>query len=310
MPGIGIISNPHSKLNRKNPQRHEYLTYIAGEEGHVAVTETLEDLSKVARDFKRRDIKILAINGGDGTVSQTLTAFINVYEQKQLPKIAILRGGTINVLAQNLGIKGTPEQVLYRLIEKHSVEKINDAIRLSTIIVNGQHGFLFGNGTAANFLELFYKNKTGPVGTLTLTTKVLLSKLFGHKLFDQIATSSPTYISVDGHEKPEFASISTLIASIPRMPLGFKLFPKTSRNANTVQLVSYTGDPRKNIFKALFDLFIRPTKPSDVKIDYSGKSFLVRNRKPTAYTLDGELFYPKCNAITIELGRELEFIIV
>lgn len=310
MPGIGIISNPHSKLNRKNPQRHEYLTYIAGEEGHVAVTQTLEDLAKVASDFKEHGIKILAINGGDGTISQTLTAFIKAYDGAPLPKIAILRGGTINVLAENLGIKGSPEQVLYRLIERHSINNLTVTRKISTICIEGQHGFLFGNGTTAGFLELFYKNKTGPLGSILLGVKIILSKIFGTKLYKKTVKAIETSAEVDDRTVEKHPAIATFIASIPRMPLGFNLFPKTYENSQTAQLVSYIGSAEKDIYKILFDFFIRPSKPSDVKISHCGRNFLVKCEDTNPYTLDGELFYPKTTEVNVQLGTELEFIIV
>src|SRR5690349_19758362 len=105
MPGIGIIANPHSKLNKQNPERHELLGYILGQQGQLRLTESLEHLSKVAAEFHQKKIDILAINGGDGTISRTLTAIVNEYKGDPLPPIALLRGGTMNVLAQNLGVK-------------------------------------------------------------------------------------------------------------------------------------------------------------------------------------------------------------
>ena len=59
-------------------------------------------LKRVAADFRQSKIEILAINGGDGTISKTLTAFINEYGDEPLPKIAILKGGTINVVERTL----------------------------------------------------------------------------------------------------------------------------------------------------------------------------------------------------------------
>ena len=120
MSGIGIITNPHSKLNKRNPARSALLGYILGEKGTLEVTNSLEDIGRVAREFKERRIGLLAINGGDGTICRTLTAFIKEYGTAPMPKVALLRGGTINVLANNLGIRGSPEQILYRLVEAHS----------------------------------------------------------------------------------------------------------------------------------------------------------------------------------------------
>src|SRR5438128_2499711 len=102
MSGIGIITNPHAKLNKRNPSRTALLGYILGQQGQLEVTNSLEDLSRVACEFRDQRIGILAINGGDGTISRTLTAFIHEYDGLPLPKVVLLRGGTINVLAKNL----------------------------------------------------------------------------------------------------------------------------------------------------------------------------------------------------------------
>ena len=63
MSGIGIITNPHSKLNKRNPNRTALLGYILGAKGQLEVTNTLADLGRVARDFKDKGITTLAING-------------------------------------------------------------------------------------------------------------------------------------------------------------------------------------------------------------------------------------------------------
>src|SRR5687768_275022 len=108
MSGIGIITNPHSKLNKRNPRRAELLGYIVGERGQLEITNTLADLERVAHEFREKKIHTLAISGGDGTICRTLTALIHAYGEVPLPRVALLRGGTINVLANNLGIKGAP----------------------------------------------------------------------------------------------------------------------------------------------------------------------------------------------------------
>ena len=101
MSGIGIITNPHSKQNKRNPSRSQLLSYILGKQGQMEVTQSLDDLAQVAEKFKKNEIEILAINGGDGTISQTLTAFHKVYGDTKLPKIAILPGGTMNVRSED-----------------------------------------------------------------------------------------------------------------------------------------------------------------------------------------------------------------
>ena len=67
MPGIGIINNPHSRKNRKHPERMVSLGQIVGSEGKSVATQEILDIHEMARLYKEREIDILGINGGDGS---------------------------------------------------------------------------------------------------------------------------------------------------------------------------------------------------------------------------------------------------
>lgn len=310
MAGIGIISNPHSKLNRKNPQRHGYLTYIAGEEGHVAVTKSLIELEQVAKDFKQTGVKMIAINGGDGTISHTITALIHAWAGAPLPQIALLRGGTINVLAENLGIKGSPEEILYRLIESHYSAQVKKTVRLRTLEIDTKFGFLFANGVCAKFLEEFYKNKSGPLGSLLLIIKIALARFVNKEYFRKMVHETPTEIFYGHDSKSEkHSALATLVATIKRMPLGPKIFPKAGKDGEEIQCISYVCSPEKAIFKITKDVLLTPNRESDVKISLSSREFDILTNPGSGYTLDGEL-YPASDKVTIKLGPEIEFVIV
>lgn len=312
MAGIGIISNPHSKLNRKNPQRHGYLTYIAGQEGHVAVTKSLTELEQVAKDFKQAGVKMIAINGGDGTISHTITALIHAWAGEPLPHIALLRGGTINVLAENLGIKGSPEEILYRLIESHYSSQVKKTVRLRTLEIDTKFGFLFANGVCAKFLEEFYKNKSGPLGSLLLIIKIALARFVNKEYFRNMVHETATEIvsGIDPKSKSSHHdALATLVATIKRMPLGPKIFPKAGKEGEELQCISYVCSPEKAIFKITKDVLFTPNRESDVKISLSSREFDILTNPGSGYTLDGEL-YPASDNVTIKLGPEIEFVIV
>ena len=311
MAGIGIISNPHSKLNRRNPKRSDYLSYIAGKKGHVAITTSIEDLAEVAKNFKEQEISILAINGGDGTISQTLSIFHKIYQDQPFPRVALLRGGTMNVLASNLKIKGPPEQILYRLIEKHSTLDSLPVISKRSLQVGDQLGFLFANGTPAQFLERFYKNKKGGLGAAWLILQVVLSRFFYQRFYKKIVTYTPTDIQVDNQEKISAKTIAVLISTIPRMPMGPKLFPATEASgidSACGQLVAYAIDPLRASIRVPFDAFFRPSVGTALKVRLEGQNFQVISTPPEPYTLDGELYYPKKKSLAISLGPQFDFI--
>ena len=68
MSGIGIISNPKSKQNRKHPEKMHNLAYLVGPKGEAKETRTFDDLYRVVEDFHRAKIDIIGINGGDGSL--------------------------------------------------------------------------------------------------------------------------------------------------------------------------------------------------------------------------------------------------
>ncbi|MCY4379980.1 MAG: diacylglycerol kinase family protein [Proteobacteria bacterium] len=314
MAGIGIISNPHSKLNRQNPKRSDYLSYIAGKEGHVAITKSMAELSDVAKTFKEQDISILAINGGDGTISQTLSIFYQVYQDKTLPKIALLRGGTMNVLANNLNIKGTPEQILYRLIEKHSTGAPITVVTQASLKIDNKIGFLFASGTPVNFLQRFYQHDKSSLMAVWLILKVVLFRFCRKEFYKKIVTTTSCQITVDEETSVEHNTISIFISTLAHMPLGPKLFPDMEPQLNTkqnkAQLVSYTIDPLKASVRVPWDAFLLAAKDTNIKTRLLGQKFTLTTESKMPYTLDGELYSQEDQVLNISLGPAFEFLIL
>lgn len=308
MSGIGIITNPHSKLNKRNPRRTELLGYILGEKGQLEVTKSLEDLSRVAREFKEKGINILAINGGDGTICRTLTAFIHEYGDKPLPQIALLRGGTINVLATNLGIKGRPEDVLYRLMEEHSAGGALLTRKVTTIKVEDNYGFLFGNGVAATFLKEYYRNKTGPLGAFLWVLGVWGSRFVGGKLHYRVVKDIPVAISVDGEPPISHSTCVVFASTVEKMPLGYPLFQALPAHPGKFQVVSFTFAAKDAIWKVPIVMVKRKEGSTTGKLSLCARSLRIEGEAPFDYTLDGELYVSRSHSLSIETGPELEFV--
>ena len=140
MPGIGIVTNPHSRRNRRHPERMRRLGYMLGRDDTYELTNRIEDVADVAREFKESDIDILGLNGGDGTNHVTLTTFIEVYGDKPLPKIALLRGGTMNTVSNGIGIKGKPPRLLANLVEKYYTGQPFETTRRDILKVTDETG--------------------------------------------------------------------------------------------------------------------------------------------------------------------------
>jgi hypothetical protein len=308
MSGIGIITNPHSKLNRRNPSRAALLGFILGAQGQLEVTNTLADLGRVARDFKEKGIRILAINGGDGTISRTLTAFIREYKDQPLPRIALLRGGTINVLANNLGIRGSPEQVLFRLVEGHSGLGDLPWRRLRSLKIEGNYGFLFADGLAPAFLKEYYRRKSGPLGALALAVKVWGSRLFNGELFARVVSDLHHTLTPDVGPAHSHLSCAVFCSTVSKLPLGYPLFHLLSNEESGFQCSSFTMSAKDVLWQLPVILATRQDGIGKGKISFCCRELLVEQERPFDYTLDGELYLSRSNSLRIEMGPDLDFL--
>ena len=67
MGGIGVIVNPHASGNKRRPRRVSRFQAIVGDDGEVFETTDLQHLDEVLIGLREREIKILAVCGGDGS---------------------------------------------------------------------------------------------------------------------------------------------------------------------------------------------------------------------------------------------------
>jgi diacylglycerol kinase family enzyme len=310
MSGIGIITNPHSKLNKRNPKRAELLGFILGQQGQLEVTSSLEDLARVAREFKEKGIEILAINGGDGTICRTLTAFIQEYGDQPMPRIAVLKGGTINVLANNLGIRGSPEAILYRLVEAHSAGEALATTPLATLHVDGNYGFLFGNGVAATFLKEYYKRKSGPVGAAAWAIAVWASRFFGSKLYNRVLQDMYQTLRPDDAPPISHSTCAVFCSTVPKMPLGFPLFPKVKEETRHFETVSFVFAARDAIWQLPLVMLKGQHGSTTAKMSLTCRTLEIAAEAPFDFTLDGELYVTREPQLRIDMGPVLEFVAI
>jgi diacylglycerol kinase (ATP) len=102
---IGLISNAGSGHNRDQFSEIKELLDSCDNVYHLE-TSCVEDIPEALRRFSERDIEILAINGGDGTVSAILGCAMENRIFPRLPSVVLLPGGTANMNAGDIGSNG------------------------------------------------------------------------------------------------------------------------------------------------------------------------------------------------------------
>jgi diacylglycerol kinase family enzyme len=236
VPGIGLITNPRSRAYRRDPAKPRKLGYLIGSAGTAEATQSLGDLYRVCEEFKKERIEILGISGGDGTLHHTLTAMIRTYGEEALPLIAILRGGTMNTVANSLHIRGETRDLLYELVDKHRrgqkgelevFEK--ELLHVTATGDNGagedRYGFIFGNGVVYNFLHEYYTTgNPSPAVATRLILAAAASTLLRGPLSRRIYKRFKARVVSDGEEWACREFMTVAAAVVEQIGLGFRPF--------------------------------------------------------------------------------------
>jgi diacylglycerol kinase family enzyme len=116
---IGVITNPNSRKNRGRVNRAAQLQSIIGDAGEVRETRQIEEIKPVLREFLRRRARYWVADGGDGALHWMVRAGLEILQEPEfaesgatLPLTLPTNGGTIDFVANNVGIKGRAEELL------------------------------------------------------------------------------------------------------------------------------------------------------------------------------------------------------
>jgi diacylglycerol kinase family enzyme len=258
-------------------------------------------------------VSLVGIVGGDGSMGLVLSHLYRAYHKKQLPKILVLRGGTINFLASNLGISTLPEVFLRDTMTALRAKQSLYSVHLNTIDVNGRLGFIFANGMACSFLEEYYKNKTNSFGAALTLSKVFLDGLSGGHFtgaFDRMTPLIPMKIHAEPVSLGQNLGYSLVfISTVPKLPFGAHVFQKITLNKaqDMAQMLAISQRGKhliKSAWKAMTSGRIGGQK--DVE-DVLVEKVQFQCPQNASYSLDGDLFYTENGTINVRMGPVFEF---
>jgi diacylglycerol kinase family enzyme len=310
MPGIGLITNPRARTNKKDPARMRRLGYLLGSQGLPEATKSLDDLYRVAEEFRLSGIDILGINGGDGTIGCTLTAFLKVYQAAgtPLPLVAILRGGTMNTIANSIGIKGAPGKLLFDVLDRyHNLEPFTYYER-EVLQVGDDYGFIFGNGVIHNYLKAYYATgNPNPQVAAQVLLRGIWSSLVGGQFARDLTKRFRAHVSADGRDWAVDDFICVAAAAVEQIGLGFAPFYRTNEQPGTFACLGIHTTAMGFVAELPRIRRARPMRRDKV-IDVVAREVLFESREALEYTLDGDT-HETGTTLRIGLGPKVRFIV-
>ena len=309
MAGIGVISNPLSGRNRRNPQRQERLAYPLGARGELALPEGLDRLEAELLVFRERQIEVLCINGGDGTIHQVMTALLRVYGAAgPFPQIALLKGGTMNTIARNVGVRMGAEDMLGHVVSRyHSGAAFPTTTRNLLVADDTRAGFIFGNVGIARFLEAYYAGgDASPWKAVRLLASLVVAAVLGTPYAEEMLGAQVVRITADGQPVARERFTMLGAATVADIGIGFRPFYGILQNPDHIHLIGI-GCPPFQFATALPRIRLAlPTRRADVT-DLLARQLHLELPAPVGYTIDGDL-YPPVQSVRLAVGPRVTFI--
>ena len=293
----------------RDPSKPRKLGYLIGSHGTAEATTSLDDLYRVCEELKARAIDVLAISGGDGTLHHTLTAMIKTWGDRELPMVAVLRGGTMNTVANSLGIRGKTPQLLFELIDKHRRGTGLETFERPLLQIGDKYGFIFGNGIIYNFLHEYYA--TGAPSPSTATKLILgaaASTIVGGPLSKRIYRRFRARVTADGETWACEDFITVAAAVVEQIGLGFKPFYRCRERADSFAVLGI-HTTAAGFVAELGRIHSGRGMRRDKVIDRVAREvvFTPLTDEKLEYIIDGDTYVCE-GELTLRLGPSLKFV--
>ena len=313
---IAVFVNPRSRENRRNPGLARELAAAVGDAGHVLAPGNLEELATMAASVRANPPDVIAVHGGDGTLHKVMTALGAAFGDEPLPPLAVLRGGTMNVVASSLGIVTKPAPFLRSLAEMSRAGAPLELMPRRCLRIGEHLGFVFGNGLAANFLSEYYADdKYGPRRAAWLLMRTLASAVIRGSFVRKVFKRFEGEVRVDGQLLPRTRFIGVNAATVREVGLGFKLNHRADDDPERFGVLAIHGPP---ILLATDVLAVRAGRGVAPQRSFSAVASTLEitpapaapGSQPTemSYTIDGDLYRTSAPSLTVTVGPRVLFV--
>lgn len=306
---LGVVANARSWRNRDADGLGRSARGVLFE-----APETLGDYPAALKRFAQAGVSVVAVDGGDGTLRDVLSALPSAYGER-LPAIALIPSGKTNVAALDVGGVGRGEAALARLAEAvESGAATRDAQARRPIMVETDGwtrlGFVFGLGAYERATRLANEqvHSRGFAQKIGVALGVVMSgaAAFG-KDREAWRRGVPLGISVDGGPRREGDSFVLLATSLDRLLL--RLYPFWGEGEGAIHMTEISAPPRR-LARGLAALGVgrRPSFADEegyVSVRAGAVSLTLRD----PFIFDGDAFSPGADGrVELTAGPPITFV--
>jgi diacylglycerol kinase family enzyme len=302
---VGILSNDLSGGNRRDPDAvYREAQGLPGTLYHRVRTPA--DVHSGLEELAAKEVDLVVINAGDGTIQAAFTTLFNDRPFSELPPLALLAAGTTSMTAGDVGLGGRPAQAIRRLLRwAHDPATPAEFPQRTTVRIDTpgkakpMHGMFFG--TAVIHQAIVYCRQRihtlgirGEVGPGLALARFIIAMARGDRRY---VTPVALQIDIDHHQEPRREYLLVMVSTLRRLFLGMRPFWGTE--AGPLRYTAIGASPVR-VLRAMPSL-LRGRQAAHMVAEngyfsYNATQFSLD--LDSGFTLDGELLNPD-----LRLGR-------
>jgi hypothetical protein len=298
-PRIGVLVNPLSGGNRSGlaAVRNTIAKYPQVVQSEV---QTPQDVLAALSEFARKDVDLLAVNGGDGTVQAVLTNLFYHQPFKTQPLLAVLQSGTTSMTARDVGFSGSRVKSLKRLFkwaatgDGHPQVIKRPVLQVQAPGHQTRYGMFFGTAAIYQGIQYFLRNinTRGLRGEFGPGLTILRFLWSAARQRSDFIPAVPITVALDGHPPQHLESSVILVSTLERLFL--RLYPFWGNESGPLHYTAVRARPR-HLLRALPSILRghRGSYGTPGNGFCSHNAHEIRMNLDHGFTLDGQLYTPE-----------------
>lgn len=301
---LGVLSN--LRAGSRSRGRDARRLQIPRDEDLILIeTETRDDLPDALRQLAAREVGVVAVDGGDGTLHQVLGELMRGKTFNELPALAPLRGGRTNMSAIDLGAQRSRDRAVAELFAACRAGRLDErrVERPVLRVIPGAgadplYGFFVGTGVVRRAIEWIHTvfptgRARGVFGGGITTASVLLQAALGQK--GGILQGDKHHLALDS-EPLESTEFLLLMATTLRR-LFLRLDPFWGSEDAPVRMTGIAWQYQA-LPTAIARVLCGRTDPLSFSEGYLSRNVMrLEAGFDCGFTIDGELFEPEAGTV-------------
>ncbi len=288
----GVVANAGAGRVRRDAGLFRRLAALVPA-GQAFATASPGELEPAFAKLRAAGVDSIAIVGGDGTVTWSLSALLRVWPHEDLPRVALLPGGSVNTLPRHLSGGGAPDRLLARLLARAEPnERAIEPLEVRAGAAAPRHGLLFGNGVVTRWLDLYHAHPSrGPAAAAATLMQAVAGVFALRPSAERLFARFGARVEIDGEELPDVEFTAMAAAAVPAIGLGFQPFFHAGTRPGRFHFAHTRARPLELALDLPIARYGR-RRPGSPLRDARAARVSITTAIPLGYMVDGDVFPP------------------